>query len=162
MSFLDTVERARALLERNGRVSLRALQREFELSADDLDEVIEELVEIQRVAERDGRALAWRAAPPAQPAGTTRSPRDYTPKHLAEKILQSKPALEGERKHVTILFADVQGSMELSDELGAEEWHRILDRFFTILSEGVHRFEGTVNQFTGDGIMALFGAPRAH
>ncbi len=92
----------------------------------------------------------------------TGSPANYTPKHLADKILQSKSALEGERKQVTVLFADVKGSMRLSEQVDAEEWHRILDRFFTILSAGVHRFEGTVNQYTGDGIMALFGAPIAH
>jgi class 3 adenylate cyclase len=86
----------------------------------------------------------------------------YTPKHLADKILQSKSALEGERKQVTVLFADVKGSLELAEQLDPEEWHRILERFFEILAEGVHRFEGTVNQYTGDGIMALFGAPIAH
>jgi class 3 adenylate cyclase/tetratricopeptide (TPR) repeat protein len=89
-------------------------------------------------------------------------PRSYTPKHLADKILQSKSALEGERKQVTVLFADVRGSMELAEQLDPEEWHAILDRFFQILADGVHRFEGTVNQYTGDGIMALFGAPIAH
>ncbi|MCZ6782434.1 MAG: AAA family ATPase, partial [Proteobacteria bacterium] len=91
-----------------------------------------------------------------------RDPRDYTPKHLVGKILQSRSALEGERKQVTILFADVKGSMELAEGLDPEEWHGILDRFFSILADGVHRFEGTVNQYTGDGIMALFGAPIAH
>jgi class 3 adenylate cyclase/tetratricopeptide (TPR) repeat protein len=91
-----------------------------------------------------------------------RTPRDYTPKHLTDKILQSKSALEGERKQVTVLFADVKGSMELAERVDPEEWHRILDRFFQILADGVHRFEGTVNQYTGDGIMALFGAPIAH
>jgi class 3 adenylate cyclase len=91
-----------------------------------------------------------------------REPRDYTPKYLADKILQSKSALEGERKQVTVLFADVMGSMELAEQLDPEEWHRLLERFFEILAEGVHRFEGTVNQYTGDGIMALFGAPIAH
>jgi class 3 adenylate cyclase len=89
-------------------------------------------------------------------------PRSYTPKHLAEKILTSRSALEGERKQVTVLFADVKGSMDLAEQVDAEEWHKIMDRFFAILSEGVHRFEGTINQFTGDGIMALFGAPIAH
>jgi class 3 adenylate cyclase len=90
------------------------------------------------------------------------SPLSYTPKHLADKILQSKFALEGERKQVTVLFADVKGSTELAEQLDPEEWHRILDKFFAILTDGVHRFEGTVNQYTGDGIMALFGAPIAH
>ncbi len=92
----------------------------------------------------------------------TRDPRSYTPKHLAEKILTSRSALEGERKQVTILFADVKGSTELASERDPEEWHRIMDRFFQILAEGVHRFEGTVNEYRGDGIMALFGAPIAH
>jgi class 3 adenylate cyclase/predicted ATPase len=91
-----------------------------------------------------------------------RDPRDYTPKHLADKILQSKSALEGERKQVTVLFADVKGSLELAEQVDAEEWHRILDGFFRILTEGVHRYEGTISQYTGDGIMALFGAPIAH
>ena len=91
-----------------------------------------------------------------------RDPRAYTPKHLADKILQAKAVLEGERKQVTVLFADVKGSMEFAEQLDPEEWHHILDRFFAILTDGVHRFEGTVNQYTGDGIMALFGAPIAH
>ena len=96
------------------------------------------------------------------PAIANRDPRAYTPKHLADKILRSKSALEGEHKQVTVLFADVKGSMELAEQLGAEAWHGVLERFFEILSDGVHRFEGTVNQYTGDGIMALFGAPIAH
>jgi class 3 adenylate cyclase len=165
MSFLETIEKARAFLERNGRVSLRALQREFNLDDDALDEVIEELAEIQRIAVRDGRALAWAGGvspAPTETAEPDREPRDYTPKHLADKILQSKSALEGERKQVTVLFADVKGSLELAEQVDPEEWHRILDRFFQILADGIHRFEGTVNQYTGDGIMALFGAPIAH
>jgi len=91
-----------------------------------------------------------------------RHPRAYTPKHLADKILQSKAALEGERKQVTVLFADVKGSMELAEQLDPEVFHRVMKRFAALLAEGVHRFEGTVTQFTGDGIMALFGAPIAH
>jgi class 3 adenylate cyclase/tetratricopeptide (TPR) repeat protein len=102
------------------------------------------------------------AAPAAKHPAEARDPRAYTPKHLADKILQSKSALEGERKQVTVLFADVKGSMELAGQLDPEQWHAILERFFEILTEGVHRFEGTVNQYTGDGIMALFGAPIAH
>ena len=97
----------------------------------------------------------------AAPGARFSSAVSYTPKHLAERILTSKVALEGERKHVTVLFADVKGSTELTDQVDLEVWHAILDRFFEILTEGVHRFEGTVNQYTGDGIMALFGAPLA-
>jgi class 3 adenylate cyclase len=85
-----------------------------------------------------------------------------TPVHLADKILRGRAGLEGERKLVTVLFADVVHSMELAERIDPEEWHRVLDRFFHILAAGVHRFEGTVNHFTGDGLMALFGAPIAH
>ncbi len=99
------------------------------------------------------------AAPAAEPG---RTPGAYTPKHLADKILQSRSALEGERAQVTVLFADVKGSMELAEQLDPEEWHSILERFFAILTNGVHRFEGTVNQYVDDGIMALFGASIAH
>src|SRR5712692_7782051 len=102
------------------------------------------------------------AAPPPRPERARRDPRAYTPKHLADRILTSRTVIEGERKHVTVLFADVTGSMELAEQIDPEEWHTILDRFFEILTEGVHRYEGTVNQYTGDGIMALFGAPIAH
>src|SRR2546428_6768635 len=93
---------------------------------------------------------------------TVPEPRSYTPRHLVEKILASKSALEGERKPVTVLFADVARSMELAERVDPEEWHRLLDRLFRILADGVHHYEGTINQYTGDGIMALFGAPIAH
>jgi class 3 adenylate cyclase/tetratricopeptide (TPR) repeat protein len=90
------------------------------------------------------------------------SPDSYTPKHLAEKILTSKSALEGERKHVTVLFADLKGSMELLADRDPEEARKILDPVLEHMMEAVHRFEGTVNQVMGDGIMALFGAPLGH
>ncbi len=92
----------------------------------------------------------------------TAEPRAYTPRHLAEKILASQSALRGERKLVTVLFADVARSMELAERVDPEEWHRMLDRLFRVLAAGIHRYEGTINQYTGDGIMALFGAPIAH
>jgi class 3 adenylate cyclase len=95
------------------------------------------------------------------PSTEQAQPQSYTPKFLADRILQSRAALEGERKQVTVLFVDLKGSMDLAEQVDPEEWHRILDRFFQILAEGVHRFEGTINQYTGDGIMALFGAPIA-
>ena len=91
-----------------------------------------------------------------------RTPDAYTPQHLAEKILTSKASLEGERKHVTILFADLKGSMELLADRDPEEARKILDPVLERMMEAVHRYEGTVNQVMGDGIMALFGAPVAH
>src|SRR5437870_2773161 len=89
------------------------------------------------------------------------SPESYTPKYLAEKIFTSN-ALEGERKQVTVLFADLKGSMELLADRDPEEARKILDPVLEHMMEAVHRFEGTVNQVMGDGIMALFGAPLAH
>jgi len=90
------------------------------------------------------------------------SPESYTPKHIAEKILTSKSALEGERKQVTVLFVDVSGFTSLSERLDPEDVHRLMTRAFELMLAEVHRYEGTVNQFLGDGIMALFGAPIAH
>ena len=90
------------------------------------------------------------------------SPEVYTPKHLAEKILTSKSALEGERKQVTVLFADMKGSMELLADRDPEEARKLLDPVIEHMMEAVHRYEGTVSNLMGDGIMALFGAPLAH
>src|SRR5262245_13294252 len=95
-------------------------------------------------------------------APRTPSPESYTPRHLAEKIMTSKSALEGERKQVTVLFADLKGSMELLADRDPEEARKLLDPVLERMMEAVHRYEGTVNQVMGDGIMALFGAPVAH
>ncbi|MGH8530803.1 MAG: adenylate/guanylate cyclase domain-containing protein [Nevskiales bacterium] len=86
----------------------------------------------------------------------------YTPRHLVEKVLSHRSALEGERKQVTVLFADIKSSVALSQRVNPEVWHQVMNRFFAILGEGVHAHEGTINQYTGDGVMALFGAPIAH
>ena len=90
------------------------------------------------------------------------SPESYTPKYLAEKILTSKSALEGERKQVTVLFADMKGSMELLADRDPEEARKLLDPVIEHMMEAVHRYEGTVSNLMGDGIMALFGAPLSH
>ena len=88
--------------------------------------------------------------------------RSYTPKYLADKIFQSRSAMEGERKQVTVLFCDIVGSTPLAARLGADRMHSVLNEFFGVAMAEVHRFEGTVNQVLGDGFMALFGAPIAH
>jgi len=138
VSFLETVRGAKRYLREEGRVSLRALKREFGIDDETVDELIEELVEIQAVAVLEGRALSWTGATASLGAPARADLRAYTPKHLTDKILQSKSALEGERKQVTVMFADVRGSMELAERAGAEDWHRILDRFFAVLNEGIH------------------------
>src|SRR5215510_750215 len=104
------------------------------------------------------------ATPASNPASASRlvSPHSYTPKYLAERIINSKAALEGERKLVTVLFADLKGSTELLADRDPEEARQILDPVLEHMMEAVHRYEGTVNQVMGDGIMALFGAPLAH
>lgn len=89
-------------------------------------------------------------------------PQSYTPKFLAEKILTTRDSIEGEKKLVTVLFADVADFTALSEKLDPEEVHGIMDGCFSILMEEIHKYEGTINQFTGDGVMALFGAPVAH
>ena len=102
-----------------------------------------------------GAALTTERSGPA-------SPQSYTPRHLAERILYSRSALEGERKQVTVLFADLKGSMELLADRDPEDARKILDPVLERMMEAVHHYEGTVNQVMGDGIMALFGAPLAH
>src|SRR6267154_4987568 len=90
------------------------------------------------------------------------SPKSYTPQHLADKILTTRDALEGERKQVTVLFADIKGSMEIFADRDPEDVQNLLDPVLERMMEAVHRYEGTVNRVMGDGIMALFGAPLAH
>jgi class 3 adenylate cyclase/tetratricopeptide (TPR) repeat protein len=101
-------------------------------------------------------------APDPQAASRFTSPHTYTPQHLAERIISSRGALEGERKQVTVLFADLKGSMELLADRDPEDARRLLDPVLERMMDAVHRYEGTVNQVQGDGIMALFGAPLAH
>ncbi len=101
-------------------------------------------------------------ATPASPAQRFASPESYTPKHLAQKILTSKSALEGERKQVSVLFVDASGFTALSERLDPEVIHGLMARAFELMLGEIHRYEGTVNQFLGDGVMALFGAPIAH
>jgi class 3 adenylate cyclase len=101
-------------------------------------------------------------APEATPSIDYNQPQSYTPKHLALKILTNRSAIEGERKRVTVLFADTANFMGLSEKLDPEQVHQIMDGCFKILMDEIHKHEGTINQFTGDGVMALFVAPVAH
>jgi class 3 adenylate cyclase/tetratricopeptide (TPR) repeat protein len=111
-----------------------------------------------RLAASPAPAPAVAAAAPPE----ARRPSSYTPKHLAEKILKTRSALEGERRVVTVLFADLAGFTPLAEKLDPEDVHAIVDRCFDLIAAEIHRFEGTINQYTGDGVMAIFGAPIAH
>src|SRR5262249_25986524 len=162
-----------AMLQRQGRVSYRALKRQFDLDDAYVEDVKLELIEVHRVAvDQDHTMLVWTggaaAADEAAAAAADRgrppdaAPLTYTPPYLAEKILTSRAALEGERKQVTVLFADLKGSTELIRDLDPEAAQHLLDPALQHMMAAVRRFEGTVNQVLGDGIMALFGAPVAH
>src|SRR5437016_10157791 len=178
MTFDAILAQVLELLQREGRVSYRALKVRFQLDDDLLEAVKDELIYAKHLAvDEDNRVLVWvgeqasASAPsalgtPALAAAPAtnleRAPLVYTPQHLAEKILISRSALEGERKQVTVLFAHLKGSMELLADRDPEEARQLLDPVLQRLMEAVHRYEGTVNQVMGDGIMALFGAPLAH
>jgi predicted ATPase/class 3 adenylate cyclase len=181
VTFNDVLSQTIAMLQQHGRVSYRALKRQFAIDDAYLEDLKYEIIEVQqRAVDQDGNMLVWieelgtASAPTSTPALSThepaaspatdqeRPPLVYTPRHLAEKILTSRSALEGERKQVTVLFADIKDSTELIKDLDPEAAQQLLDPAIHRMMDGVHRFEGTVNQVLGDGIMALFGAPLAH
>jgi class 3 adenylate cyclase/tetratricopeptide (TPR) repeat protein len=179
MTFDEILAQIIDLLYRQGRVSYGALKRRYALDDAYLEDLKDEIIYAQKLAEdEDNRVLVWvgdkDAAQPLPPAPFTseptsaptteqeREPLSYTPPHLAEKILTSRSALEGERKQVTVLFCDLRNSTAIAEKIGAEAMHGLLSRFFELAMDEVHRYEGTVNQLLGDGFMALFGAPIAH
>jgi len=166
MDFYAVLDQILALLRQRGRVSYRALKRQFDLDDAYLDDLKVEIIEVQQCArDQEGTMLVWTgevaSAAPPEPVQAP-APLAYTPPYLAEKILTSRSALEGERKQVTVLFADLKGSTELIEALDPEEARKLLDPALHVMMDAVHRYEGTVNQVLGDGIMALFGAPVAH
>jgi class 3 adenylate cyclase/tetratricopeptide (TPR) repeat protein len=166
MDFYAVLDQVLALLHQRGRVSYRALKRQFDLDDAYLDDLKVEIIEVQQCArDQEGTMLVWtgEVASAATPEPVQApAPLAYTPPYLAEKILTSRSALEGERKHVTVLFADLKGSTELIEGLDPEEARQLLAPALHVMMDAVHRYEGTVNQVLGDGIMALFGAPVAH
>jgi class 3 adenylate cyclase/tetratricopeptide (TPR) repeat protein len=174
MDFYAVLDQVLDLLRQRGRVTYNALKRQFGLDDVCLQDLKDEIIVAQRVAvDEDDKVLVWTggaAVPPlpaaAPAAGQVRQPDTaplaYTPPHLTEKILAARPTLEGERKQVTVFFADIKDSTRLIEGLDPEAAQRLLDPAIHIMMHAVHRFEGTVNQVLGDGIMALFGAPIAH
>jgi class 3 adenylate cyclase/tetratricopeptide (TPR) repeat protein len=170
MSFFEVLARLTELLQREGRVSYRAIKREWQLDDASIEDLKAELIEVRQVAvDHDAKMLVWAGDATSTPRPATafvsapkHTPLTFTPSHLTEKILASRAALEGERKQVTVLFADIKGSTELIEGLDPEEARKLLDPALQAMMEAVCRYEGTVNQVLGDGIMALFGAPLAH
>jgi class 3 adenylate cyclase len=170
MTFEEILDHAIAMLQRRGRLTYSTLKRQFQLDETALEDLKNELLYAHpEVRDDAGRGLIWSSdtstAPTAAtaPAGAIeQTPLAYTPAYLAEKILLSRSALEGERKQVAVLFADLKGSMELLADRDPEEARQLLDPVLERMMAAVHRYEGTVNQVLGDGIMALFGAPITH
>jgi class 3 adenylate cyclase/tetratricopeptide (TPR) repeat protein len=170
VTFNDILSQTIAMLQQHGRVSYRALKRQFAIDDDYLEDLKEAILFAHpQVVDEGGRGLVWTVDTTAVSLATdmpvpaqARAPLTYTPPYLQEKILASRAALEGERKQVTVLFADIKDSTELIKDLDAEAAQQLLDPALHHMMDAVHRFEGTVNQVLGDGIMALFGAPIAH
>jgi class 3 adenylate cyclase/tetratricopeptide (TPR) repeat protein len=170
MTFEEILDQAIAMLQRRGRLTYGTLKRHFQLDDAALDDLKNELIEGQRLAvDERGTVLVWTGDPAAvaNPAAAAalvqaQAPLAYTPPYLAEKILTSRRAMEGERKQVTVLFADLTGNTELIRDLDPEAGQALLDTALQRMMDAVHRFEGTVNDVAGDGLMAMFGAPIAH
>jgi class 3 adenylate cyclase/tetratricopeptide (TPR) repeat protein len=152
VSFIETVRRARELLRSEGRISLRALKREFALDDEALEALVEELVSIQRVAQREGPALVWAggAAPAPQDAADTPD-REH---EAAEP--------EAELRQLTVLFCDLADSTELASGLDPEDWREVVGLYHESCVEVIQRYGGHVAQYLGDGILAYFGYPQAH
>ena len=164
MTFEEMLAQVVEVLRRERRVSYRALRRRFGLDEEYLEDLKVEIIQAKQLAtDEDNTILVWTGdATPTSVSAPERPPLAYTPAHLSEKILTTRTALEGERKQVTVLFADIKGSTELIAGLDPEEARTLLDPALRLMMHAVHRYEGTVNQVLGDGIMALFGAPLAH
>ena len=153
MTFDEILTQVLDLLRRDGRVSYRALKRRFDLDEDYLEDLKAEIIQAKKLAvDEAGAVLVWTgdaAMAPALVSDQERAPLAYTPSYLAEKILASRTALEGERKQVTVLFADLKGSTELIEGLDPEEARQLLDPALHVMMDAVHRYEGTVNQVLG-------------
>jgi class 3 adenylate cyclase len=177
MKFSEIVDQARALLQRKGRVTYRALKLEFDLDDEQVEVLKDELIEAERVArDENGKVLVWAASgingetekgrngeAGQRHTAQTLDPRpiSYTPAHLAERI-RAVTVNAGERKTITALFADLKGSTALIEDLDPEEAQRVIDPALRLMMDAVHQYEGYVAKTLGDGILALFGAPIAH
>jgi hypothetical protein len=160
MSFLDTVVRAKGYLEGQGQVSLRALRREFHLDEEALDALVEELVDVQRVAAIEGKVLSWIGTVGAGPAAAqfvTRASSKSAPGAVEEPLVQ-----EAERRQLTELFCDLVDSTRLAAAMDAEDWRELLQAYQTAGASVAERSGGHVAQYLGDGLLVYFGWPRAH
>ncbi len=150
MSFIEIVRRARELLRDEGRISLRGLKREFNLDDQALDELVEELVDVQQVAAREGKVVSW-----IGPAAEREAP-------VAATAPTPEPASEAERRQLTVLFCDLVDSTRLAAEMDPEDWREVVRGYQQAAGEVIERYDGHVAQYLGDGLLVYFGWPRAH
>jgi class 3 adenylate cyclase/tetratricopeptide (TPR) repeat protein len=161
MAFLEKIRRAKAYLEEEGRVSLRALRLEFDLDDDQLEGLLEELVKVQRVAARQGDVIAWVGPVGARPA--VREPAAQVTSELPPpEALAARLAAEGERRQLTVLFCDLVESTKLASQLDPEDWREVVRSYQRAAAEVIERFGGHVAQYLGDGLLVYFGWPAAH
>lgn len=157
MSFIEAIERARTFLQRNGRVSLRALKREFDLDDEGLDELVKELVDVQQVATRDDKVLAWIGKAAAEvEAAAQRAPAAATQAFFGSDVA------DAERRQLTVMFCDLVGSTALSERLDPEDLRDVVRAYQEICAEVITRFDGHLAKYLGDGLLVYFGYPRAH
>ena len=155
MGFLDTVRQAAALLHEEGRVSERALRREFDLDDRHLDDLVEELVEVRRVATRDGDVLVTVSRPETGTAGAV-------PEEVTRAAALQPGSADTDRRDLTVLFCDLVGSTALSTRLDSEDYGEAIRVYHEAATDVVTRCGGFVAQLLGDGLVVLFGYPDAH
>jgi len=160
MSFLDTILRAKTYLEGEGRVSLGALKREFELDDEVLEELIQELVDIQQVAAREGKALSWVGSIHSEPS--TQQPRPRVTSAASPDPAAARRPADAEHRHLTVMFCDLVGSTDLSQRLGAEDLRNVIRAYHESASGIIERYAGHIAQYLGDGLLVYFGYPQAH
>jgi class 3 adenylate cyclase/tetratricopeptide (TPR) repeat protein len=160
LGILETIERARAFLARNRRVSLRVLQREFGLDDDGLDELVGELVDVQQVAALEGKVLSWIGPARDEVSGNREGVQATAPDRAAAGVLGVTET--GERRQLTVLFCDLVGSTELSSRMDPEDWQAVLRDYQNRAGEVIARHGGHVAQYLGDGLLVYFGWPRTY
>jgi class 3 adenylate cyclase len=161
VSFIETIERARSLLERSGRLSLRVLKREFELDDQALDDLVEELVDVQQVAAREGKVLSWMGSARAEAAAPDPAAA-HTAAGVSSERIAAPDVADAERRQLSVMFCDLVGSTDLSQRLDAEELRSVVRAYQEAASAAIQRHAGHIAQYLGDGLLVYFGHPQAH
>src|SRR4029453_11901834 len=165
MTFEEILEQALAMLQRQGRVSYRALKRQFALDDDFLEDLKDEIIDVHQVAvDHDGRMLVWTGEVTTAPAVASPSPPAVTaadqPAHASPPLPPSVP--EAERRQLTVMFCDLVGSTELAGRLDPEDWRDVVRAYQEMAAAVIQRYAGHLAQLLGDGLLAYFGYPVAH